>query len=369
MKRFALLLPCLFLLLNVSAQKKSTDDSHYLVGAVPEEDGRVVFTRQFSIPDMPKDEIFKRTLGWLNTHMEANDNDSRVVYNEPAEGKLVAIGAETIVFSASMITLDKATIQYYVDISIDDQQCSMRVERIRYKYTYNGKTDRYTAEGWITDDVALNKKKDKLVIGFAKWRRRTVDFVDKLSKELVDALSAVPTEIAQEEEANPQPASPDETIVVKPRKRVVSEPAVTEVPPTAAPTPQEEAPAEVESAPAPKPIPKGYVAVNPNDLPSNAIQMGAGKLIITVGEGVELTADAGGSLGKMQGQAVVFSMLAYEQPYELMEQAETYTVSFYPTGKKRASVILRCHRLPSQAPLEGQPRMYVGAIDEALCSE
>ena len=42
---------------------KDDDDSRYLAGAVPEVDGRVVFSREFSIPGMSQDEIYERMLG------------------------------------------------------------------------------------------------------------------------------------------------------------------------------------------------------------------------------------------------------------------------------------------------------------------
>ena len=48
---------------------KDDDDSRYLAGAVPEVDGRVVFSREFSIPGMSQDEIYERMLKWLDGRM------------------------------------------------------------------------------------------------------------------------------------------------------------------------------------------------------------------------------------------------------------------------------------------------------------
>ena len=50
---------CICLPVAVHAQKdkdKDDDDSKYLAGAVPEVDGKVVFTKEFSIPGMSQEE-------------------------------------------------------------------------------------------------------------------------------------------------------------------------------------------------------------------------------------------------------------------------------------------------------------------------
>lgn len=75
---------------------KDDDDSRYLAGAVPEVDGRVVFSREFSIPGMSQDEIYERMLKWLDGRMAQNKNNSRVVYKE--KGVIAAAGEEWLVF-------------------------------------------------------------------------------------------------------------------------------------------------------------------------------------------------------------------------------------------------------------------------------
>ena len=79
-----------------------------------------------------------------------------------------------------------------------------------------------------------------------------------------------------------------------------------------------------------------------------------------------MTANAGGSLGKMSGKPVVYTFLTPEQNHEQIDQVETYSVRFYPNGKQEPSVILECKKLPSQEPMEGQPRMYIGEIVKAM---
>ena len=51
---------CRFCCLPTMLQAQDRDDSKYLAGAVPEVDGKVVFTKEFSIPGMSQDEIYER---------------------------------------------------------------------------------------------------------------------------------------------------------------------------------------------------------------------------------------------------------------------------------------------------------------------
>ena len=110
--------------------------------------------------------------------------------------------------------------------------------------------------------------------------------------------------------------------------------------------------------------------MQPEEVADFAIQPGNGKLVIVIGEEpfnmTMMTANAGGSLGKIAGnKPVIFTILSPEQPYAQMEAAQNYTVRFYPNGQTEPSVILECKKVPSQAPIEGMPRTYIGEILKA----
>ena len=77
---FMLLCICLPATAFADANKDKDDDSKYLAGAVPEVDGKVVFTKEFSIPGMSQEEIFKRMQAWMEARLKKNANTSRVVY-------------------------------------------------------------------------------------------------------------------------------------------------------------------------------------------------------------------------------------------------------------------------------------------------
>ena len=361
---------------------KKNDNSRYLAGAVPEVDGKVVFSKEYSIPGMPQEEIFKRAKSWLETHLDdVKYAEGRVVYQDASSGNLVGMARQRLIFSQSALALDYAVMSYQLTLECRPERCSLAVEKVRYVYREGQQNqEKYTAEGWITDKYALNKAKTKLVLGLAKWRKKTVDHMDDLCEDLAVALStsaadkerALAAQAQEEEERARRRTGP---IVVQQRAQVnmsdgapatPAEPSATpaEGNPVAdnAPQGEEQAPqAPAEALPA---LVDGYETVSPDALSSDLIQMGAGRLVIAAG-GQEITANAGGSLGRMSGQAVVFSFLSPDQAYEAVEAAQTYTVSFYPAGQERASVILECEKQPSQAPLEGQPRMYIGQITQA----
>ena len=100
---------CLCLPTVLQAQKR--DDSKYLAGAVPEEDGKVVFSKEFSIPGMSQDEIFERMQKWMDLRLKKNQNEnSRVVYTNKEKGQVLGIGEEWPVFSHSVFALDRTLI-------------------------------------------------------------------------------------------------------------------------------------------------------------------------------------------------------------------------------------------------------------------
>lgn len=357
--RTLLMLGCFSLCIGVCANAYAQDnqpnkDAKYLAGAIPEVDGKVVFTKEYSIPGMTQEEIYTRLQGWMEARLKKNENNSRVVYTNPEKGQIVGMGDEWIVFSSTALSLDRTRILYQLTATCQSEQCQLEVSKVRFIYREG--EERYTAEEWITDKYALNKSKTKLVRGLAKWRRKTVDFVDNLGVELAEALSASPTDNAGQE---PRLASQEEPsaasngpVVIVPKQQVITT------------APQQQAPVAQATAGT-----GSYREIAPADLPSDAIQTSAGKLVIVIGTDpfnmTMMTANAGGSIGKMEGKPVVFSILSPDQPCEQLEGAETYTVRFYPNGQNEPSIVLECKKMPSPASVEGMPKTFIGEIIKA----
>lgn len=176
-------------------------------------------------------------------------------------------------------------------------------------------------------------------------------------KEVKAVVNSGPTVITPKKQVTVEPAQAAE----KASEGIVKDAQVIEVP-------QVKKPAAL--VPAQKSQQQEYKTIAPEQLSADAIQTGAGKLVIVIGQEpfnmTMMTANSGGSLGKVNGKPVVFSILSPDQPYEQMEKAESYTIRFYPTGQTEPTVILECKKLPSPATMEGMPRTYVGEILKAM---
>ena len=69
MNKFTILFLTLFLALPIAMKadsaKEKKDDSRYLVGAVPEVDGKVIFSKEFQIPGMSQAQIYDTVMKWM----------------------------------------------------------------------------------------------------------------------------------------------------------------------------------------------------------------------------------------------------------------------------------------------------------------
>ena len=157
------------------------DDSKYLAGAVPLENGKVVFAKEINAPSFSKDEVYDRMLDWANGFFSEDNN--RVAYSDKAQGDIAAIGQTNLVFQSTALSLDRAEMNYRVTMECEDGKCIMKVAGIRYEYnvSYQREPEKYTAEEWITDKYCLNKNKTKLNRGNGKFRKKTIDSLTKCS--------------------------------------------------------------------------------------------------------------------------------------------------------------------------------------------
>ena len=205
------------------------EDSKYLAGAVPVENGKVVFAKEINAPSFSKDEVYDKMLDWADGFFSEDGN--RVVYSDKAKGDIAAVGQTNLVFQSTALSLDRTEMNYRVTMECENQKCIVKVAGIRYEYnvSYQREPEKYTAEEWITDKYCLNKDQTKLNRGNGKFRRKTVDFIDEMFASASAALGTQAT-------ANVVPATP-----VTPARTVT--PAQTTQPAT------------------PVPAKEGYVAV------------------------------------------------------------------------------------------------------------
>ena len=69
MNKFTILFLTLFLALPIAMKadsaKEKKDDTRYLAGAVPEVEGKVVFSKEFQIPGMSQAQIYDTVMKWM----------------------------------------------------------------------------------------------------------------------------------------------------------------------------------------------------------------------------------------------------------------------------------------------------------------
>ena len=153
MNKFTILFLTLFLALPMAMKadsaKEKKDDTRYLAGAVPEVEGKVVFSKEFQIPGMSQAQIYDTVMKWMTERLKENQNvDSRVVYADEDKGTIAGIGEEWIVFSSSALSLDRTLINYQITVTCKPGNCLVELEKIRFTYR---DTEKYKAEEWITD--------------------------------------------------------------------------------------------------------------------------------------------------------------------------------------------------------------------------
>lgn len=361
-----LFLACLPMAMRADSQKEKKDDTRYLTGAVPEVDGKVVFSKEFQIPGMSEAQIYDTMLKWMTEFLKENKNvDSRVVFSDAEKGTIAGVGEEWIVFSSSALSLDRTLINYQITVTCKPGNCLVELEKIRFTYR---EKEKYKAEEWITDKFALSKDKTKLVRGLAKWRRKTVDFADDLFTDVAVAFGAPDTRAKAQKKVEEKPSivtSAGPVVIQSQGNKAVTVESAPNVIPATPLTPA--IPAGKASSDL-----AGYTEIDLKQIPGEVYAlMGSGKLVISIGKDefnmTNMTANAGGALGYQSGKAVAYCTLSPDQPYEAMEKATHYTLKIYAPNQTTPSAVIECKKLPSQVtPQAGQPRTYVGEIVKLL---
>lgn len=177
MNKYILILLCTLFAISINAQ----EEAKYMEGAVPEKEGKVIFektiTPNVSIADA---DLYNLMLKWANENYktdEEKDLNSRVLFQNSAQGDIACYGEEYFVFKSNFIVLDRAKMSYQLLLKVNSGKCDATIRGIKYNYE---KDENLLAEDMITDKVALNVKKNKLNSYYDKFRKRTIDSVEQI---------------------------------------------------------------------------------------------------------------------------------------------------------------------------------------------
>lgn len=158
-------------------EQENPDAKYLLPDAVPEVDGKVCFQTTLSAPGKSAKQIYDILLRQLEKMTKEPNQiaNSAVAIEDTVNWELGAVFHEWLVFKSSSLSLDRTQFNFQILISCADGKADVKMTRISYDYDTDRTPIRYTAEEWITDKYAVNKKHTKLYPLSAKFRRKTID--------------------------------------------------------------------------------------------------------------------------------------------------------------------------------------------------
>ncbi|MBQ9649204.1 MAG: DUF4468 domain-containing protein [Prevotella sp.] len=167
--------------IEVEEQPKDNPDAKYLVpDAVPEVDGKVVWKTTLYAEGKTADEIYDILLEQI-TKMTKEPNqiaNSLVALQDRESHEIGAVFHEWLVFKDVTFSLDRTRMNYQLHVATRNGEADVAMQHISYDYEPERSKAHYTAEEWITDKYAVNKKHTKLYPISAKFRRKTIDRKD-----------------------------------------------------------------------------------------------------------------------------------------------------------------------------------------------
>ena len=174
-----------------AAKAKENPDAKYLKGAVPEVNGKVVFTKHINAPGKSAAQIYDILHQYLQKMVKEKNQleNSKLITEDTQKHKLVASFEEWLVFKKSALVLDQTRFYYAIKAECKNGGVDVTMSHIRYLYEEQRTPQRLVAEGWITDKDAVNKKNTRLFPGSGKFRRKTIDRKDFLFNKFESLLN------------------------------------------------------------------------------------------------------------------------------------------------------------------------------------
>ena len=317
-----------FLLIPLLLHAQESPDRKYLEGAVPEVDGKIVFSRTLETPGLDKAHVFQRLLQWGNERFDTER--SKVAYHDAEKGEIAIVGEDYLVFSNTALSLDRSLMKYRVLIACDNHSSTLRLTGIRYEYevSYQREPEKYKAEEWITDKYALNKSKTKLTRISGKFRKATIDFAEEIFDSAAKALGATSGQAAASIPMTPL-----------------------------TPATRQETPAQAPEA--------GFVALQSDKIPETIARMLSGNAVQAhIPDGGTSDSDiAWKGIGNLLGKEICSISIVQESPvYQALGDNDRYRLYFYPTGKSADEtwLIIEC-RKQGETPENGRATL-IGEI-------
>ena len=189
MKRFLTFAIIVLATLSVPAQSSNAADPNN-TGAIPVINGKVTFEETISAVGYTAEEVEKIMNDWTKNRFVKPTVISVKRFNSEVPATTILKSEEYITFKSTAFVLERARIYYYLTLTANEGSCTFNMSRITYWYDDEDDKGglRMKAEEWITDENAINKK-GKLKAFEGKFRRKTIELKESLTKELEHLLS------------------------------------------------------------------------------------------------------------------------------------------------------------------------------------
>ena len=194
MKKYLLTIVALFMTVLSFARGVNELDPKYGKGAVPEdENGRVYFTETFRIPDgMNADKCYVILLNWAKGRFAPPYAQAARILNEDADSRRFIFHVDqTIVFKNKPLVVDETKVSYNFSVAVKDREFTLKITDIKYRYEEGreGGGKIFTAEDWITDKEAYNRRGTKFLRSTGKFRIGTIDLKNLLFLKASDTVA------------------------------------------------------------------------------------------------------------------------------------------------------------------------------------
>jgi colicin import membrane protein len=168
-------------------------DAKYLVeNAVPMVDGKVCWKTTINAPGKSAQQVYDILLAQLNKMVNEENQlmeRSKVAIQDQATHQLGATFHEWLVFKNTALSLDRTVLNFQLIVECSDGKADVQMTRVSYDYELERDPIHYTAEEWISDKYAVNKKRTKLLKLSAKFRRKTIDRKDFIFNKFTALLN------------------------------------------------------------------------------------------------------------------------------------------------------------------------------------
>ena len=179
--------------IETTPAESTNPDAKYLAeNAVPMVDGIVCWKTTINAPGKSAQQIYDILLAQLNK-MTGEENQlmerSKVAIQDQANHQLGATFHEWLVFKNTALSLDRTVLNFQLIAECSDGKADVQMTRVSYDYELERDPTHYTAEEWISDKYAVNKKHTKLTKLSAKFRRKTIDRKDYIFNKFTTLLN------------------------------------------------------------------------------------------------------------------------------------------------------------------------------------